>query len=203
MKPRLVSADGVSVPDRLAQPRVTLHAGFSVLEGPSGSGKSTCATVLLGLLHPSSGSVTHWGADGTSPTFRSAPLSGRRGLGRAKDWCRLETKQNRAAKLYLSRDCGYVAQRPYLPPHISAHGYGEHVHQVRGNCVGGQRLLELAEEDAILNDYRNSTEPSAQRRFLRSFLFFSHGLDRTAMTPLTYAARTAIVASSRSELLTT
>lgn len=134
------------MPNRLRAVNLTLRAGFNVLVGPSGSGKSTCAAVVLGLLHPATGGVTHWGQDGASPMFRSGSLARPNPLQRVVDWFRLETEENRIAKRYLSRYCGYVAQRPYLPPQVTARAYVHDVHQARGNRVSSQRVVELAQE---------------------------------------------------------
>lgn len=43
--------------------------------------------------------------------------------------------------------------------------------------------------DSILDDYQGATDPRAQRRILRSFLFFTEGLDASMLTPRVHAAR--------------
>ena len=53
---------------------VTLSIGagtFAALVGPNGSGKSTLVKIALGLLRPSSGSVSLFGAASTDPLARS------------------------------------------------------------------------------------------------------------------------------------
>lgn len=114
MNSTLVSAESISVSNRLDNSSFTISKGFNVLTGPSGSGKSTAAMVVLGLLHPKIGQVVHYD-DQQKIVAKFEPLKEGSFLKRTADFMVLQSKESVARQAFIRKYCGYIAQNPYLP----------------------------------------------------------------------------------------
>lgn len=140
MSREIIRATKLSIRDAdaiILQPtELVVNEGLTIVTGPSGSGKSTLVNALFGLIKPSTGLVEHMNSSGSVVYRNAAPIEERASLP-----CRiigrfmLEPLSKRHEADYRSRNLGYIAQEPYIPPSLTAEDYIRLVHTARGNKI--------------------------------------------------------------------
>jgi putative ABC transport system ATP-binding protein len=114
-----VVESGTTLVDRT---NLAIDKGLTVLTGPSGSGKSTLVNVLFGINKPTTGLVEHLDDSG-DVVYVNEPARKRR-LGESiLQRIFLETREERRASEYRRRNLGYIAQHPFIPPHLEVDRY--------------------------------------------------------------------------------
>lgn len=172
MSRTVIRAKNISVKQRLEESSFEIDEGFNLISGPSGSGKSTVALVLMGLLPTDTGFLTHVDKEGKE-IFRVDSKSMHIGLvDKIVSSYQLESKANIAQKAYLSKYCGYVAQKPYLQGNISGRQYIEYYHGARGNKIDKTRLaniLSVMSIDRLIDHPNNLLSGGEKQRVAIAF----------------------------------
>ncbi len=172
MSTTLVSAENISVSNRLENSTFTIAKGFNVLTGPSGSGKSTAAMVVLGLLHPKTGQVVHYNNQ-QEIVAKFEPLKEKGFLKRVANFMILESKESIARQDFIRRYCGYIAQNPYLPDsNLTVLQLITNLKSSLGQFADKEKIISIAQKLEIghnLNDLmRNQSGGEKQRTALVS-----------------------------------
>lgn len=149
MSNTIIKAEDISVKNRLETSSFEIQQGLTVVSGPSGSGKSTCAITLLGLMHPDTGIISHFGLEDRQTVLEVIPKEPQTIVNKLISILKLESEENRKQKAYISRYCGYVAQRPYLPSDMTGRKYVNWVHGARGNDIDQNRFEGIVDSLGI------------------------------------------------------
>lgn len=145
MSNEIIRATNLSIRDAdttiLYPTDLVVNEGLTIVTGPSGSGKSTLVNALFGLIKPSTGLVVHMNSSGSVVYRNAAPTEERETFPcRLMGKLMLESRARRREADYRSRNLGYIAQEPYIPPSLTAEDYIRLVHDARGNRVDSRYL---------------------------------------------------------------
>jgi len=165
---RLINLEKVSIGEgkttRLHPTSLTVEQGLTEISGRSGSGKSSLLLAMVALHEPTTGSVTHYKADGETVLFTQAHQEEdsseahwlRRGLRTTERALRglaraipHETADHEKIARIRSTEFGFITQKPSLLPNLTAEENIRLIHQARGTDVDQEYLDHLVERLGI------------------------------------------------------